>query len=144
MATLTITTPAIVKITNTGLKEQSFQPYHENFMVTIPAGVSVEIETTTVGQYLYYTKQATTNLTVETIGSFDDASDTIIVINTPALVTLTNISQRVKAFQPYRENFAVELNAGDSIVLETATAGAVLYYLAQADKDLTVTEVAKA
>ena len=144
MATLTITTPAIIKITNTGDKAQSFQPYHENFMVTIPAGVSVELEATTVGQYLYYTKQATNNLTVEAIESFDEASDTVIVIDTPALVTITNVSNRVKAFQPYRENFAVELAATDSIVLETATAGAVLYYLAQADKDLTVTEAAKA
>lgn len=144
MAELTISLPVILKITNIGTHAQAFQPYHENFNVVVPAGVSVELEATTVGQYFYYTKQATGNLTVETIQSFDNASATNIVIDLPAVVTLTNISARVKAFNPYRENFMVELNAGDVLNLEATTAGQVLYYLAQADKDLTVTEVAKA
>ena len=133
-----------MKITNTSDKAQVFQPYHENFNVTIPAGVAVEFEVETAGQYFYYIKQATTTLTVEKIAEFDIASDSIIVIDLPALVTLTNVSTNVKAFQPYRENFTVQIAAGDSIVLETTTAGQTLYYLAQADKDLTVTEVAKA
>lgn len=144
MATLTIELPVIMKITNTGATAQAFQPYHENFNVVIPAGVAVELEATTVGQYFYYMNQATKLLTVEKINSFDTASATIIVIDLPAIVTLTNISNKVKAFNPYRENFMVEIAAGDSIELEATTAGQVLYYLAQADKDLTVSEVAKA
>lgn len=143
MAELTITLPVILKITNNGTTNQSFQPYHENFNVVIPAGVSVELEATTAGQYFYYMNQVTSNLSVTKINSFDSASESIIVINLPAIVTLTNISNRVKTFNPYRENFAVEIAAGDTIKLEATTAGQVLYYLAQADKDLTVSEEVK-
>lgn len=144
MSTLTITLPVIMKIVNTGANAQSFQPYHENFKVTIPAGTTLEFEASTAGQYFYYMKQATKDLEVSTIQSFDSASATIIVIDLPAIVTLTNVSNRVKNFNPYRENFMVEIAAGDSIELEATTTGQVLYYLAQADSDLTVSEVAKA
>ena len=144
MATLTITLPVILKITNIGAHAQSFQPYHENFTVAVPAGVAVELEATTFGQYAYYMKQACEGLTVEKIAEFDVASASIIVIDVPAMVTLTNVSNRVKAFTPYRENFMVDIAAGDSIVLEASSCGQVLYYLAQADADLTVTEAAKA
>lgn len=144
MAELTITLPVIMKITNIGEHAQAFQPYHENFNVALPAGVAVELEAVTVGQYFYYMNQAAKDLTVEVIESFDTASESIVVIDLPAIVTLTNISSRVKTFNPYRENFAVEMQKGDIINLEATTAGQVLYYLAQADKDLTVSEEAKA
>lgn len=144
MSTLTITLPAIIKVVNGSDRAQSFQPYHENFMVTVPAGTTVEFEVTTAGQYFYYMNQATDKLAVSSIAEFDNASATIIVIDVPAMVTLTNVSNRVKKFVPYRENFPVEIAAGDAISLQADNVGQVLYYLAQADADLTVSEAAKA
>lgn len=143
MATLNIELPAIMKITNTGASAQSFQPYHENFNVGIPAGVSVEFEVMTAGQYFYYMKQAKENLVVEKIAEFDVASETITVIDVPATITLTNISNRIKTFQPYHENFSVEMQAGDVINLEATTVGQVLYYVAQRDSDLSVAHTPK-
>ena len=144
MSELTISLPKILKVTNSGEGAKSFQPYHENFNVSVPAGVAVEFEVNTAGQYFYYMKQAEKGLQVESIDSFDTASASIIVIDLPAMVTLTNVSSRVKSFNPYRENFAVSMEAGDIINLEASTVGQVLYYLAQADSDLTVSEEAKA
>lgn len=143
MSTLNITLPAIMKITNLRDRPQSFQPYHENFSVGIPGGCSLEFEVMTAGQYFYYLKQAAEDLVVEEIQEFDTASSTIIVIDVPAMITLTNISNRIKTFQPYRENFSVEMQAGDVIELEATTVGQVLYYTAQADSDLSVSHEAK-
>lgn len=143
MSTLTVELPVKLKISNTGSSAQSFQPYHENFNVAVPAGVSIELEATTVGQYFYYVRQATKGLEVEVIAEFDEESASIVVIELPAMITLTNVSSRVKTFNPYRENFSVEIAAGDAIELEATTAGQVLYYLAQADADLTVAEEVK-
>ena len=143
MSTLTIELPAIIKISNTGSKPQSFQPYHENFTVSVPEGIAVEFEVATAGQYFYYMKQAVEGLAVEELASFDVASDSIIVIDLPSMVTLTNVSSRIKTFRPYRENFDVELGAGDVVKLEATTTGQVLYYTAQADSDLTVSHEAK-
>lgn len=139
----TIKLPAIIKIANNGDKAQSFQPYHENFMVSVPAGVAVEFEVSTVGQYFYYLKQAIGTLVITSISEFDGASETIIVIDLPSMVTLTNTSDVVKTFIPYREGFAVEIAAGDAVELEATTAGQVLYYLAQETEGLTSTQEAK-
>ena len=137
--------PVWVKVENVSDKEQSFQPYHENFNVAIPAGVAIEFKALNLGQYVYYTKQATANLAVSTLEQADDASDTIIVLNVDAehalTLLITNVANRVKGFNVYRENFNVDLAAGDAIQFETNTVGQTLYYLAQADKDLTVAQV---
>ena len=144
MAKLELDFPVWVKIQNVGAKEQAFQPYHENFNVAVPAGVSFEFPVQTLGQYVYYTNQAVEGLEVSKIAEADDASATNIVLNVGGEATIslviTNISERIKAFNVYRENFNVELAAGDAIEFETQTVGQTLFYLAQADKDLTVAQ----
>lgn len=134
--------PEWIKIENVGESAQAFQPYHENFNVTVPAGVSIEFPVHTLGQYFYYINQATKGLDVDRIDSADKASETNIVLNVGGGNTInliiTNISERVKAFNLYREDFDVTLEAGDTIEFETQTVGQTLFYLAQADKDLTV------
>lgn len=67
MATVTITLPAKVTITNTSDKAIRFVPYRENFTTVVAAGDSVELEATTVGQVLYYLAQATDGLTVKQV-----------------------------------------------------------------------------
>ena len=146
MSTLTLTLPVIVKLENTSANKISFQPYHENFTVGIPAGTSVEFEVETAGQYFYYVEQATSmGLVVSKLDSFDTASDTIIVIDLPSLVTLTNNADTAINFIPYRENFPVSIAVGDAVVIEARTAGQVFAYLAQAQgvKGLVVTFAAK-
>lgn len=140
MATKTITTPAKMKISNTSATmSKTFVPYRENFNSTLAAGKSIEFEVERSGQVLYYLAQATEGLTVTQIENFDEASSNIIVIPTPATITLTNTSSTVsKTFVPYRENFTTSIPAGDSVVLSVKTVGQVLYYLAQATEGLTV------
>lgn len=67
MATVTITLPAKVTITNTSDKAIRFVPYRENFTTVVAAGDSVELEATTAGQVLYYLAQATDGLTVKQV-----------------------------------------------------------------------------
>ena len=66
-----------------------------------------------------------------------------ITISLPAVITLSNTSDRGIRFVPYRENFTTVIAAGDSVQLEAQTAGQVLYYLAQATDGLKVTQTAK-
>lgn len=66
-----------------------------------------------------------------------------ITISLPAVITLSNTSDRAIRFVPYRENFTTVIAAGDSVQLEAQTAGQVLYYLAQATDGLKVTHTAK-
>lgn len=61
----------------------------------------------------------------------------------PAVITITNTSDRAIGFVPYRENFTVYVQAGDVVKLEATTAGQVFYYLAQATEGLTVEQAAK-
>lgn len=67
-----------------------------------------------------------------------------ITIKLPAVITITNTSERAIGFVPYRENFTTYVAAGTSIELEASTSGQVLYYLAQATNGLEVTQEAKA
>lgn len=142
--TTIVTLPCIIKIHNAGEKTEAFAPYRENFKVELIAGATIEFEVNTAGQWFYYERQATNNLEVTKINEFDEESATLKVIDLPAIVTLTNVSSRVKGFVPYHENFQVDMQPTDVIELETTTAGQTLYYLAQADSDLTVTVEAKA
>lgn len=61
-------------------------------------------------------------------------------IKLPAYVTLTNKSNEVVKFAPYKENFNTALGVGESLVLVAETAGQVFYYLKQANKALEVTQ----
>lgn len=69
MATLTITLPAVITITNTTsgttAREIGFIPYKENFTSYLGAGDTIKLEATTSGQVLYYLAQATDGLSVE-------------------------------------------------------------------------------
>ena len=68
----------------------------------------------------------------------------------PAKITIKNNTSKAMNFIPYRENFQVEIIAGDEYEFEAETAGQVLYYLAQdttgadAQGGLDVTQAAKA
>lgn len=62
-------------------------------------------------------------------------------IDVPAKVTLGAVGKNV-AFVPYGQNFTYEIKAGDSIELEVDCAEVVMYYLAQANDDLTVAQEA--
>lgn len=64
-------------------------------------------------------------------------------IKLPAMVTISNKSDTVMRFVPYKENFTVNVAAGDNVILEATTAGQVLYYLAQATEGLEVTQAVK-
>lgn len=66
-----------------------------------------------------------------------------VIISLPAVITLSNTSDRAIRFVPYRENFTTVIAAGDSVQLEAQTAGQVLYYLAQATDGLDVKQTAK-
>lgn len=68
-----------------------------------------------------------------------------LVISVPAIVTLRNIDNKQVSFVPYKENFKVGINAGQTVRIEVATAGQVFYYLSQAvEGRLEVTQAAKA
>lgn len=145
MAELDIKTPAIIKIANGSDRAVAFVPYRENFVTVLPAGKTLEFTVKHSGQVLYYLGQATKGLTVEVIEALDAASEDIIVLNTPATITIANVSDKVQTFVPYKENFMHEVAVGDSVKLDVETVGQVLYYLAQAIKDtLTVTQEADA
>lgn len=138
MTTLNIATPVKFKMTNTAERAVSFMPYRENFVTTLIPQSVVEFSVDTAGQALYYLLQATQELTVEKIEAFDAADETTTVIELPALITITNTSDKVKSFVPYRENFSYDVKPGDAIELEATTVGQVLYYMSQETEGLTV------
>ncbi len=140
MATVTINNPAIIKITNSTEGLQTFAPYRENFTANLVAENSIEFSVDTAGQALYYLAQASDKLEVEQILAFSSATDGLLIIETPATITITNTSTSTKSFVPYRENFTVDIAGGDSVVLTVDRVGQVLYYLAQASDGLTVTQ----
>lgn len=120
MAKTTITLPATMVATASD-RAFRFIPYKENFVTTVPAKKSLALKATTVGQYLYYKKQ----------GFEPSESPVDITIYAPATVTITNNTDKVMNFIPYRENFQVEIAAGDAYEFNTETAGQTLYYMAQ-------------
>ena len=63
----------------------------------------------------------------------------LTIIDVPAKVTLTAVGKSV-AFVPYGQNFTYEIKAGDSVEMEVNCAEVVMYYLAQANENLTVTQ----
>ena len=140
---LVLSIPQKMKIENTSEIALMFKPYRENFDVSVPAGTKFEFTSTTVGQCLYYFKQAMTlsgtnvGLVVDKLDDFDvDA----IVIPSPATITLSNTTNRSIGFIPYREHFEYVIKPGDSVTLETKTLGQCLYYMAQSTKGLEVSD----
>lgn len=136
-----VTTPAIIRIANTAEIDKTFHAYKENFTTRLAAGKALEFEVKTSGQVLYYLAQATTGLTVEVVDAYTEDEATT-KLNVPALVTLTNESDRAIGFIPYRENFQYDVKAGDNVQLTTANVGQVLYYIAQSTEGLKVTQEA--
>lgn len=136
--TITIKVPAKIKIVNTAERAMSFVPYRENFTSVLAKGKTIEFPVDRAGQVLYYLKQATEGLTVTQITNFDSATNDILIFETPAIMTLENTSSVIKTFQPYKENFTVDVNAGDKYEVEVSTIGQILYYLAQETEGLTV------
>ena len=63
----------------------------------------------------------------------------LTIIDVPAKVSLTAVDKAV-AFVPYGQNFTYEIKAGDSIEMEVNCAEVVMYYLAQANANLVVTQ----
>ena len=61
-----------------------------------------------------------------------------IILDSNKKITITNSSNRVIGFIPYKENFQFDIAAGDVVELTATNVGTVLYYLAQATAGLTV------
>ena len=143
MANVTIKTPGYLKLENATAKNIQFVPYKENFATTILAGNTLELGYETVGQYFYYMKQAALGLTVTVIDKVDAETDTVKVISVPSKVTVTNTNPEggeSASFIPYRENFWVDVAAGESYEFDAKTAGQCIYYLNQATDTLTVVD----
>ena len=140
MALTQINSPQLIKIENTGDSTVGFVPYRENYAYALKAGKTIELTATTSGQALYYLKQATDNLAVTFIDSFDEATEDIVVIGLPATVTLANKTATALNFVPYKENFGEQIAAGDTLSFTATTVGQVLYYLAQANYGFTVSQ----
>ena len=141
ITTKTITLPATMKL-SAGAKGAKFAPYKENFVTSVATNSALVLKVETVGQYFYYKNQGFVEGT---------AAENDLVINVPAIITIANYTDKAMNFIPYRENFQQEVKAGEAFEFEAATAGQVLYYLAQDTsgtsndgKGLDVTQVAKA
>lgn len=63
----------------------------------------------------------------------------LTIIDVPAKVTLTAVDKDM-AFVPYGQNFTYQIKAGNSIEMEIDCAEVVMYYLAQANKNLVVAQ----
>ena len=141
----TIKTPGRLKLVNATEKAIQFVPYKENFATTILAGNTLVLGYETVGQYFYYMKQAALGLTVEAVGENEKIAetDTVKVISVPSKVTVTNtnaVGGASVSFIPYRENFWVDVAAGESYEFDAKTAGQCIYYLNQATEALTIVD----
>ena len=132
----TITTPVTITIKNVSDKVQRFVPYKENFATSVGAGTSIQLVAETVGQVLYYQKQAIAGALE--IGPDVAIAASNVVIASPAKIVIENTSDRVKMFVPYRENFSQEVAVGDSYTFEVKTAGQALYYASQETDGLNV------
>lgn len=137
MATKTVTAPAVIKIVNNATTAKVFAPYRENFVTTLAAGATIELQVKTSGQVLYYLGQASKDLAVSVLADFD-STEGAIKITSNEKITITNSSNRVIGFIPYKENFQFDIAAGDVVELTATNVGTVLYYLAQATTGLTV------
>ena len=130
MATKTVIEVGQVKLTNKSDKVVQFIPYKENFATAIEAGKSIVLPVDTVGQVFYYIKQANEDLVVEHAKTgLEKEGDTVITL--PQTLTITNESTKSIAFVPYRENFQIDVAAGDSYEFEVKTAGQYIYYFNQ-------------
>ena len=137
MATKTVTAPAVIKIVNNTTTAKVFAPYRENFVTTLAAGATIELQVKTSGQVLYYLGQASKDLAVSVLSDFD-STEGAIKITSNEKITITNSSNRVIGFIPYKENFQFDIAAGDVVELTATNVGTVLYYLAQATTGLKV------
>ena len=134
--TIEVKVPQILKIENKTENAVAFVPYRENFQAILAKNSAIEFEAETAGQVLYYLGQ--TKVTVTKISAFDSESDDLTLIKTPMNAVIKNTSQLVKSFQPYKENFSVDVEAGDTYKIVVKTLGQALYYMGQATDGLTV------
>lgn len=134
--TIEVKVPQILKIENKTENAVAFVPYRENFQAILAKNSAIEFEAETAGQVLYYLGQ--TKVTVTKISAFDSESDDLTLIKTPMNAVIKNTSQLVKSFQPYKENFSVDVEAGDTYKIAVKTLGQALYYMGQATDGLTV------
>ena len=134
--TIEVKVPQILKIENKTENAVAFVPYRENFQAILAKNSAIEFEAETAGQVLYYLGQS--KVTVTKISAFDSESDDLTLIKTPMNAVIKNTSQLVKSFQPYKENFSVDVEAGDTYKIVVKTLGQALYYMGQATGGLTV------
>lgn len=135
--TIEVKVPQILKIENKTENAVAFVPYRENFQAILAKNGAIEFEAETAGQVLYYLGQ--TKVTVTEISAFDSkGDDDLTIIKTPMNAVIKNTSELVKSFQPYKENFSVDVEAGDTYKITVKTLGQALYYMGQATEGLTV------
>lgn len=96
--------------------------------------ISVKWSATLICIYIFEFKDAK-------LGAEGEAAPTLkdIEIKLPQKVLLTNLANRTISFIPFKENFTVEIETGDSIELTAITVEEVLYYLLQANNELGIT-----
>lgn len=135
-----ITTTGYLKLENKTDKDIRFVPYKENFATTIKVGNALVLGYETVGQYFYYMKQVALGLTVTVVDGKEAETDAVKVISVPSEITITNTGKTAVAFIPYRENFQVDVAAGETFTFEAKTAGQCIYYLNQGTETLTVVD----
>ena len=135
--------PVKIKISNVTAGVQTVAIYREDFAFELAAGKAIEFAVETLGQYEMYAKQSKGGIKVEVINNYDVESADLLVIETPAVITLTNTGKVPATFVPYRETFGAEIAVGDSLAFTVKHVGQVLYYLAQASEGLSVAEAAK-
>ena len=106
---------------------KKFIPYKENFVTPVAKGDVYKISVYTLGQYLYYIKQGF----MTAAEAAEKSVTATYTIYAPAQITITNNTDKVMNFIPYRENFSYSLAAGAAISFVSKTAGQTLYYMAQ-------------
>ena len=124
-----------IKIENTSSKDVVFIPYKENFKFVLGAGKSIGFQVATAEEALYYLGQSFDGAKVTVMSSTGSSTDTYTLYEIPGYVTLTNTSSQTKVFVPYKENFVVNINAGDSCKIYVETFGKLLYYVGQATEN---------
>ena len=143
--TISVVAPAVLLVQNNGDTDAQFIPYRENFKVTIPGNSHVLFPVMTTGQVLYYFNQQYGDLNIRIFdASTEQEMDNFIPVH-PAnssddayVITLSNTSEKVINFIPYKENFAVDIAAGDEMEITVSNVGQVFYYMAQQTDGLEV------
>lgn len=127
MATKSYELPAKISIGNAGKNAQNFQPYRENFNVTLEGGDVVCFDAKSIGELFYYEKQLTEDFLVgvsedgkvsTTAGSYDVSSGTFTAGGTSYSIVRNGDVFEVIGTIPYAAAEAsLGLDAGNRFII---------------------------